>query len=70
MLSLLSLLSRQSFLSPPALFPTTHSLAVVEAAVSGLEVFMAAGFGPPTSEAGLYMRGDTLTCPVPSRAAR
>jgi hypothetical protein len=67
---MLSLLSRQSFLSPPALFPTTHSLAVVEAAVSGLEGFMAAGFGPPTSGAGLCMLGDMLACPVPSRAAR
>jgi hypothetical protein len=53
-----------------ASFPMTRSLAVAEAAVSGLEVFMAAGFAPPTSGAGLCVLGDTLTCLALSQAAR
>ena len=69
---MLSLASRQSSLWPQALFPMTHSLAVVEAVVSGVEVSMvavsmAAGLGPPTSEA---VPEDTLTCPGPSHAGR
>jgi hypothetical protein len=71
---MLLLASRQSFLWRPALFPMTRSLAVVEAVVSGVEAFMAAGStaGPvaPTSEAGLSVVGDTLTCLAPSQAER
>ena len=67
---MLSRASRQSFLWPPALFPMTRSLAVVEAVDSGVEVSMVAvsmvaGGGPPTSEAVL---GDMLTCPGPLHA--
>ena len=51
-------------------YPMTRWLAVAEAAVSGLEVFMAAGGAPPTSGEGLCMLGDTLTFPAPSQAAR
>ena len=65
-----SLVSQQSFFLPQALFPTTRSLAVVEAVVSGLEVFMVAGFAPPTSGAGLCTPGDMLAYPVPSQAVR
>jgi hypothetical protein len=51
-----------------------RSLAVVEAVVSGVEAFMAAGstagLVARTSEAGLCVAGDTLTCPVPSQVER
>jgi len=64
---MLSLASRRSSSWPQALFPMTPSLAVAEVVASGVEVSMAAGLGPPTSEAVLE---DTLTCPGPSHAGR
>jgi hypothetical protein len=71
---MLSLASLQSFLWPPALFPMTLLRAVVEAAVSGVEAFMAvvsmAGLAAPTSEAAPCVVVDTLTCPVPLLADR